>query len=81
VFHEYFRTRDPKLTLQRGSNIEGIGRPRVEPSFVPGVIDHMITVPDAAAFATIRFLEGLINRKVAARPAPACMRRCRSLAS
>ena len=63
MFHEYFRTRDPELTLQRGSNIEGIGRPRVEPSFVPGVIDHMITVPDAAAFATIRFLEGIINRK------------------
>lgn len=63
VFHEYFRTRDPKLTLDRGSNIEGIGRPRVEPSFVPGVIDHMITVPDAAAFATIRFLEGIVNRK------------------
>ena len=63
VFHEYFRTRDPELTLQRGSNIEGIGRPRVEPSFVPGVIDRMITVPDAAAFATIRFLEGILNRK------------------
>jgi len=28
--------------------VEGIGRPRVEPSFNPNVIDHMIKVPDAA---------------------------------
>ena len=27
------------------SRIEGIGRPRMEPSFVPAVIDHMIQVP------------------------------------
>ena len=63
VFHQYYVTRDPKLMLDRGSNIEGIGRPRVEPSFVPGVIDRMITVPDAAAFATIRFLVGILNRR------------------
>ena len=63
VFHEYYRTRNRDLILARGSNIEGIGRPRVEPSFVPGVIDRMITVPDAASFAAIRFLEGILNRK------------------
>ena len=63
VFHQYFITRDAGLTLDRGSGIEGIGRPRVEPSFMPDVIDRMITVPDAAAFATIRFLEGPLNRK------------------
>src|SRR5689334_3897649 len=33
----------------RGSRIEGIGRPRVEPSFVPHVVDRMIGVPDAAS--------------------------------
>lgn len=38
------------------SRIEGIGRPRVEPSFVPEVIDEMIRVPDAASLAAIRFL-------------------------
>jgi cysteine synthase A len=63
VFHQYFITRDPTLTLDRGSGIEGIGRPRVEPSFIPGVIDRMITVPDAAALATIRFLAVVLNRK------------------
>ncbi len=39
-----------------GSRIEGIGRPRVEPSFLPRVIDRMIGVPDAASVATMRFL-------------------------
>jgi cysteine synthase len=38
------------------SRIEGIGRPRVEPSFVPGVIDEMLPIPDAASMAAIRFL-------------------------
>ncbi|MFI5605853.1 PLP-dependent cysteine synthase family protein [Amycolatopsis sp. NPDC051903] len=38
------------------SRIEGIGRPRVEPSFVPGVIDEMFQVPDAASLAAIRLL-------------------------
>ncbi|MBE0008603.1 MULTISPECIES: PLP-dependent cysteine synthase family protein [unclassified Arthrobacter] len=41
------------------SRIEGIGRPRLEPSFVPGVIDHMIQVPDAASVAAMRHLRDL----------------------
>jgi cysteine synthase A len=39
------------------SRIEGIGRPRMEPSFVPAVIDHMIQVPDAASVAAMRHLQ------------------------
>ncbi|MET3919743.1 PLP-dependent cysteine synthase family protein [Arthrobacter sp. UYEF20] len=38
------------------SRIEGIGRPRMEPSFVPTLIDHMIQVPDAASVAAMRHL-------------------------
>jgi cysteine synthase A len=38
------------------SRIEGIGRPRMEPSFVPGVVDLMMRVPDAASIAAARFL-------------------------
>ena len=38
------------------SRIEGIGRPRLEPSFIPTVIDHMIQVPDAASVAAARHL-------------------------
>ncbi|MFO1323446.1 MAG: PLP-dependent cysteine synthase family protein [Burkholderiales bacterium] len=63
VFREYYEFGDPGITLARSSNVEGIGRPRVEPSFVPGVIDRMMTVPDAASFATMRVLEGILNRK------------------
>ncbi|WP_159618550.1 PLP-dependent cysteine synthase family protein [Arthrobacter zhaoguopingii] len=43
----------------RASRIEGIGRPRQEPSFVPGVIDAMIQVPDSASVAAARHLKRL----------------------
>ncbi|WP_040685506.1 L-cysteine desulfhydrase Cds1 [Nocardiopsis baichengensis] len=39
------------------SRIEGIGRPRMEPSFVPDVIDVMVPVPDAASIAAMRHLD------------------------
>ncbi|MDP9182996.1 MAG: PLP-dependent cysteine synthase family protein [Actinomycetota bacterium] len=39
-----------------GSRIEGIGRPRVEESFLPGVVDRMLRVPDAASVAASRWL-------------------------
>jgi cysteine synthase A len=39
-----------------GSRIEGIGRPRVEPSFLPRIVDRMMGVPDAASVAGMRFL-------------------------
>jgi len=48
----------------RPSRIEGIGRPRVEPSFVPGVVDRMIAVPDAASIATARAAETILGRRV-----------------
>ena len=48
VFYDAYRSGDLDMTCPRGSRIEGIGRPRVEPSFIPGVIDHMIRIPDAA---------------------------------
>jgi cysteine synthase A len=49
-----------------GSRIEGIGRPRVEPSFVPGVVDRMIAVPDAASVAAARAVERVLGRRVGA---------------
>ena len=63
VFFDYFHSGDCTVTSDRASNVEGIGRPRVEPSFVPQVIDRMIRVPDAASYATIHFLAKLLNRK------------------
>lgn len=63
VFFDYFVHRDATATSTKGSRIEGIGRPRVEPSFLPDVIDHMIHVPDAASIATLRWLEKILGRK------------------
>ena len=63
VFHDYFEHRDASVTSARGSDIEGIGRPRVEPSFVPDVIDRMIRVPNAGSYAAMRHLERLVGRR------------------
>ena len=63
VFHDYYESGDATLTSARPSRIEGIGRPRVEPSFIRSVVDRMIKVPDAASFATLRFLEGVLGRR------------------
>lgn len=49
-----------------GSRIEGIGRPRIEPSFVPGVVDDMVQVPDAASIASMRWLSDRLGRRVGA---------------
>ncbi|OZC71355.1 cysteine synthase [Rhodococcus sp. 06-462-5] len=46
------------------SRIEGIGRPRVEPSFVGQVIDRMIAVPDAASVAAARFTSNALGKRV-----------------
>ncbi|MCA9211720.1 MAG: PLP-dependent cysteine synthase family protein [Planctomycetales bacterium] len=63
VFYDFFHTGDRTLRSKLPSRVEGIGRPRVEASFVPTVIDAMQQVPDAAAFAAIRVLEKMIDRK------------------
>src|SRR5690606_8101934 len=57
---------DPHLITESGSRIEGIGRPQVEPSFVPGVVDRMIRVPDAASVAAARHLSEVLGRRVGA---------------
>ncbi|MEL4394374.1 PLP-dependent cysteine synthase family protein [Shewanella algae] len=66
VFYDYFQHRDAAITCEQGSKIEGIGRPRVEPSFIPGVVDSMLKIPDAASVATIHWLEQIIGRKTGA---------------
>jgi cysteine synthase A len=38
----------------------------VEPSFVPGAIDRMMRVPDAASVASVRVLERLLGRRAGA---------------
>ncbi|HGS4650501.1 TPA: PLP-dependent cysteine synthase family protein [Vibrio cholerae] len=66
VFYDYYRTRNAELTRDCGSKIEGIGRPRVEPSFIPDVVDEMRAIPDAASVATIYWLEKILGRKAGA---------------
>ena len=63
AFHASWTSGDPHVTA-RGSRIEGIGRPRVEPSFVPAVVDRMIAVPDAASVAAMRWCTRLLDRWV-----------------
>ncbi len=46
------------------SRIEGIGRPRVEPSFLPEVIDAMVRVPDAASVAAAHQVSRVLGRRV-----------------
>ncbi|MCV7422363.1 PLP-dependent cysteine synthase family protein [Mycobacterium yunnanensis] len=46
------------------SRIEGIGRPRVEPSFLPDVIDRMTVVPDASSVAAAHHVSAVLGRKV-----------------
>jgi len=48
----------------RPSRIEGIGRQRVEPSFLPDIVDRMIQVPDGASIATMRLVRERTGRSV-----------------
>jgi cysteine synthase A len=66
AFYRGWSENDPEFVTGRGSRIEGIGRPRVEPSFLPGVVDRMIAVPDAASIAVIREFESRLGRRVGA---------------
>ena len=63
VFSAYHRTGDATLTAP-GSRIEGIGRPRVEASFIRTLVDRMIEVPDAESVAAMRTLSQLLGRRV-----------------
>ncbi|EJM56237.1 PLP-dependent cysteine synthase family protein [Pseudomonas sp. GM48] len=64
AFYESFDTGDKGSTCPTPSRIEGIGRPRVEPSFIPDVIDHMIKIPDAASLAAMHVLSERLSRRV-----------------
>jgi len=63
VFFDAYAGRDGPRHLTCASLIEGIGRPRLERSFVPGVIDAMIKVPDIASLAAIHDLQRLLGRR------------------
>lgn len=66
VFMDSYLQKNRTITGSCGSKIEGIGRPRAEPSFIPEAIDSMMRVPDAASIATIHWLQKVLGRKVGA---------------
>ena len=63
VFYDFYKNRNPDITSATPSRIEGIGRPRVEPSFFPELIDRMIQIPDSASIAALQYLESLTGRR------------------
>lgn len=63
VFGEYHRSGNAALTGP-GSRIEGIGRPRVEASFIRTLVDRMIEVPNVDSVAAMRELSAILGRKV-----------------
>ena len=55
VFFDYYRTNDASTKGNAPSGIEGIGRQRVEPSFIRGVIDRMLRIENESSFAAMQF--------------------------
>lgn len=66
AFFDGFMRRDPGATCATASGIEGVGRPWVEPSFTPDLIDRMVKVPDAVSIAGMRLGGELLGRRVGA---------------
>jgi cysteine synthase len=63
VYHRHWADRRVTAVEGPGSCIEGIGRPRVEPSFNPDLVDRMAAVPDEASLAAMRVLSGRLGRR------------------
>jgi cysteine synthase len=66
VFFEHYAGADAAIAIDAGSRIEGIGRPRVEASFVPGVLDAMVKVPDRWSLGAMHALSARLGRRVGA---------------
>ncbi len=63
AFFDSWVAGDAAVTSCLPSRIEGIGRPRVEPLFLPGVVDRMVRVSDAASIAAMRVVERVLGRR------------------
>jgi cysteine synthase A len=64
AFFPAYAQKQYDLVMPASSRIEGIGRPRVEPSFLPDVVDRMVAVPDAASIAASRHVGAVLGRRV-----------------
>ncbi|GAB3219892.1 PLP-dependent cysteine synthase family protein [Glycomyces halotolerans] len=64
AFFAGWRDGDPAAEADRGSRIEGIGRPRVEASFIPDLVDRMVKVDDAESIACMRWASERLGRRL-----------------
>lgn len=63
VFTPYHADGNAAIT-GAGSRIEGIGRPRVEPSFIRTLVDRIVQVSNADSVAAMRLLSKKLGRRV-----------------
>lgn len=63
AFFEAWHGSNPDA-IAGGSQIEGIGRPQVEPSFIPGVVDRMLRVENSASIGAMRYAHEVLGRSV-----------------
>ena len=63
VFHRHWQDRGVDHYEGPASLIEGIGRARLEPSFIPDVVDRAIGVSDAKSIAAARVLSRRLGRR------------------
>ncbi|GAA0998814.1 PLP-dependent cysteine synthase family protein [Nocardiopsis tropica] len=61
-FFPAYDSGDFSVETGKSSRIEGIGRPRVEPSFIPAIVDRMVAVPDAGSIAAARVGSAMLGR-------------------
>lgn len=66
VFHRHWHDRSIQVSDGKSSLIEGIGRPQVEPSFMPDLIDRMISVNDCQSIAAMHEVSRVLGRKCGA---------------
>ncbi|MBK8305788.1 MAG: PLP-dependent cysteine synthase family protein [Gammaproteobacteria bacterium] len=64
VFFDCYRSGRRDVPGAQVSRIEGIGRARVEPSFIPELVDRMVRVADVASIAAAHVLSQRIGRPV-----------------
>ncbi len=62
MFHRHWHDRTVRSVSGPSSLIEGIGRPRVEPSFLPDVVDRMIAVADENSLAAMRVVSRRLGK-------------------
>ena len=62
LFHQHWQDRSVLHSTRGASLIEGIGRPCMEPSFLPQIIDRMEVVSDSQSIAATRLLSRRIGK-------------------